>query len=104
MSRSGLRGWKISACVFLAFLFRATPRSPAAAFGRLVEVDATASRASITTGSFSAAVTNGNLIVVRVFYNSSARTVTAVTDSKGNSYAKATGPTTGTGALASWRL
>jgi len=92
------------AFLLFAFLLPATPTFAAATFVRLVEIAATASSASITTGNFSAAVTAGNLIVVRVFYNSSARTVSSVTDTKGNSYAKAVGPTTGVGTMAGWRM
>jgi chitodextrinase len=75
----------------------------AATFVRLVEADVVATSNSVSSGSFSAAVTTGNLIVVRVFYNSTSQAVSSITDTKNNSYAKAVGPTTGTGALAGWR-
>src|SRR5262249_54078284 len=44
------------------------------------------------------------LIVVRIFYNSTARTVTGVSDTKANAYQRAVGPTTGTSAMSGWRV
>src|SRR5262249_51621527 len=54
-------------------------------------------------GAFSSAVTSGNLIVVWVWYNSAAQNIVSVTDTVGNAYALAVGPTTGTGGMAGWR-
>ena len=83
--------------------FEARPFA-AAKFVRLVEARTMVSSGiSVSSGSFSAAVSAGNLIVVRVFYNSASRTVASVTDTKNNSYAKAVGPTTGAGTMAAWR-
>ena len=47
--------------------------------------------------TYSAAQTAGNLNVVEVGWNDITSSVNTVTDSKGNSYALAVGPTSGTG-------
>src|SRR5215471_2979612 len=77
--------------------------SAAPTFVQLVEADVVATSNSVSSGSFSAAVTSGNLIVVRVFYNSTSQAVSSITDTKNNGYAKAVGPTTGIGTLSGWR-
>jgi chitodextrinase len=77
--------------------------SAAATFVQLVEADVIATSNSVSSGSFGAAVTTGNLIVVRVFYNSTSQTVSRITDTNNNGYTKAVGPTTGTGTLSVWR-
>jgi hypothetical protein len=48
-------------------------------------------------------VTSGNLIAVWIWYNSSTQKVSSMTDTAGNTYALAVGPTTGTGGMAGWR-
>lgn len=48
-------------------------------------------------------VNPGDLIVVWVWYNSLAQTISGVSDSAGNTYQKAVGPTPGAGALAGWQ-
>jgi len=91
-------------CILLVYaLIFHSHTSAAVTFVRLVESDVVASSISVSSGSFSASVTNGDLIVVRVFYNSASRSVSSITDSKSNIYARAVGPTTGTGAMAGYR-
>jgi hypothetical protein len=66
---------------------------------------------SVTTDPFGVAVEAGNLIVVWIWYNSSVERVSTqadpggpgVTDSGGNSYQRAVGPTGGINSLANWR-
>jgi len=57
----------------------------------------------VSTGTFSRAVSSGNLLVVWLWYNSSTQQVASIADTAGNSYALAAGPTTGTVAMAGWR-
>jgi len=73
------------------------------AFVKLKEARATVSSNSISTGAFASAVSTGNLMVVWVWYSGSSQSVAAVTDTAGNTYAKAVGPTTGTGTQAAHR-
>src|SRR5262249_26455068 len=72
-------------------------------FVQLKETDQTVSANTISTGTFTSPVTAGHLLVVWVWYNSATQSVASVADTLGNVYAKAVGPTTGTGAMASWR-
>ncbi|HEY4967565.1 MAG TPA: T9SS type A sorting domain-containing protein [Puia sp.] len=51
------------------------------------------SAATTIASTFAAASTSGNLIVVHVDWDNQARSVTSVTDNKGNSYARISGPT-----------
>jgi Chitobiase/beta-hexosaminidase C-terminal domain len=48
-------------------------------------------------------VNPGDLIVVWLWYNSLAQTISSVSDTAGNTYQKAVGPTPGAGALAGWQ-
>jgi chitodextrinase len=73
------------------------------AFVQLKEARLTSSANSISTGAFVSAVGGGHLMVVWVWYNTASQNVTSVTDTAGNTYARAVGPTTGTGPMASWR-
>jgi uncharacterized repeat protein (TIGR01451 family) len=72
-------------------------------FVQLTETKQTATNSSISSGAFASPVTAGHLLVVWVWYNSATQSVATVTDTLGNVYAKAVGPTTGSGAMASWR-
>src|SRR4051812_43431944 len=62
------------------------------AFVQVTSVDPQTPQAMVTA-TFSAAQTAGNLIVAIVGWNDTAATVTSVTDSKGNVYQLAIGPT-----------
>src|SRR5437868_9972493 len=79
------------------------PASGAVTFVKKIEAVAVASSNAVSTGSFTSAVTSGNLIVVRIWYNDATRAVLRVTDSKGNTYVRAAGPSSGASVLASWR-
>src|SRR5262249_4853861 len=58
---------------------------------------------NVATNPF-ANVTSGDLIVVWIWYNSNAQSVSGVTDSAGgNNYLPAIGPTAGSGTLAGWQ-
>ena len=73
------------------------------AFVQLAEKAATSSSNTATTNAFSAPTTTGDTIIVWVWYNSSTQRVTGMSDTAGDAYALAVGPTTGTGALGGWR-
>jgi uncharacterized repeat protein (TIGR01451 family) len=73
------------------------------AFVQLKESSATANTRSVSTGAFGSPVSSGNLVVVWIWYNSATQNVASVTDTAGNAYAIAVGPTTGTGGMAGWR-
>jgi len=77
--------------------------APAPAFVQLAERTATASSSTASTAGFSAATKSGDTIIVWVWYNSNAQSVTSVTDTAGDTYARAVGPTTGTGTQGAWR-
>src|SRR4029077_3599266 len=72
-------------------------------FVKKIEAVAVASSNAASSGSFSSAVTSGNLIVFGSWYNDAARSVSRVTHSKGNTYVRAAGPTSGPSGLTSWR-
>jgi chitodextrinase len=80
----------------------AVPLAPPS-FVKLKEARVTSNTNSISTGSFATPVTSGNLIAVWIWYNSSTQKVSSMTDTAGNTYALAVGPTTGTGGMAGWR-
>jgi DNA-binding protein YbaB len=63
------------------------------------EAHAVPSSATTVGVTFSSAQTAGNLNVVAVGWNDATRTVQSVTDSKGNAYVRAVGPTVLTGKL-----
>jgi chitodextrinase len=73
------------------------------AFVQLKETRLVASTNSVNTGTFATPVGAGNLMVAWVWYNSATQSVTSVTDTLGNVYTRAVGPTTGIDAMASWR-
>jgi uncharacterized repeat protein (TIGR01451 family) len=73
------------------------------AFVKLKENRVTASGNSISTGAFASPVSNGNLIAVWIWYNSNSQKVSTMTDTAGNTYVLAVGPTTGTGTMSGWR-
>jgi hypothetical protein len=77
--------------------------SPPITFVQLKEGRATSNGNSISTGAFGSSAAAGDLLVAWVWYNSASQSVTSVTDTVGNAYARAVGPTTGIGAMASWR-
>jgi len=66
----------------------------------------TANNNSVSTNPFVSDLTDGNLLVVWIFYNSSTESVVdpgGVTDTAGNIYVKAIGPATGAGTLSAFR-
>jgi len=72
-------------------------------FVQLKESRASTNADSISTGTFASAIGGAHLMVVWVWYDSSTQSVTTVTDTAGNAYVRAVGPTTGTGMMAAWR-
>jgi chitodextrinase len=72
-------------------------------FQQLSEAHPTATSSSVSTPNFGGATQTGDANIVWVWYPSTTQSVSSVTDSAGNSYQKAIGPTTGTGAEAGWR-
>jgi chitodextrinase len=73
------------------------------AFVQLKEANAAVSGNSVSTGNFTNSVADSNLIVAWIWYNNTTQNVLSVTDTKGNVYAKAVGPTTGASGLSGWR-
>ena len=73
------------------------------AFVQLAEKNANSSSSTATTNAFSASTTTGDTIIVRAWYNSNTQSVTGMSDTAGDTYSLAVGPTTGTGMLAGWR-
>ncbi|KYG66998.1 hypothetical protein AZI86_08225 [Bdellovibrio bacteriovorus] len=68
------------------------------------EQSITANSSSVATPAFSSSLTAGNLMVCAIVYNSNSIQVTSVSDTAGNSYAKAVGPVTSpSGLMADWR-
>lgn len=94
---------QLAIAIAVALTLQAAPAVGAVAFVKKIETVAVASSSTASTGSFSSAVTSGNLIVVRIWYNDATRSVSSVSDTKGNTYARAAGPTTGPSSLAGWR-
>ncbi len=72
-------------------------------FVKLAQAHPTANSNTVSTANFSGSVATGDMIVVWLWYNSNTQSVTSITDTKGNSYTKIIGPTTGTGNMATWR-
>lgn len=68
-------------------------------FVQLVENSETVNNAAVSTPPF-ASIGQGSLLVVWVWYHSATEQVTALTDSAGNPYGRAVGPTQGQGLLA----
>ena len=102
-SRESPRASRLAVTLVGVLCLSAIPASAAVSFIKKIEAVATASSNAVSTGSFSSAVTSGNLIVVRIWYNDPTRAVLKVTDSKGNTYARAVGPTSGPSGMTSWR-
>jgi chitodextrinase len=73
------------------------------AFVQLAERTANSSSNTAVTNAFSAPTTTGDTIIVWAWYNSSTQSVTGMSDTAGDAYALAVGPTTGPGALGGWR-
>jgi hypothetical protein len=69
----------------------------------VAEKNETTNSGTVTTAAFNRPVTLGNLMVVWIWYKSTAQTVTGVTDSAGNSYQRAVGPTAGAGTMAGFQ-
>ncbi len=67
------------------------------------EKDETTNSITVTTPAFNRNVTSGNLLLVWIWYHSTAQTVASVTDSAGNNYQRAVGPTVGAGGLAAFQ-
>ncbi|MBI2669679.1 MAG: hypothetical protein HYX20_00820 [Candidatus Yanofskybacteria bacterium] len=82
--------------------FQIGEANAAVTFVQLAERSELLSNNSVTTANFTNPVGNSNLMVVWVWYNSSTQSVSSITDTAGNTYAKAVGPTVGSGVLASW--
>ncbi len=72
-------------------------------FVQLKEARLTSSANTVSTGAFASPIGSGHLMVVWIWYNTASQSVTTVTDTVGNTYARAVGPTTGTSTMASWR-
>jgi hypothetical protein len=67
------------------------------------EKDETTNSITVATPAFTRNVTAGNLMVVWIWYRSTAQTVASMTDSAGNNYQRAVGPTVGAGLLATFQ-
>jgi hypothetical protein len=73
------------------------------AFVNLSENDENFDNDRITTAAFKLPVTTGNLIVVWLWYNSAAQSVTSIADTAFNTYQRCLPPTLGAGGLATWQ-
>jgi hypothetical protein len=71
-------------------------------FQQLAEKAVTDNSNTVTTAKFTAAVTQGNLMVVWIWHNSGTQTVNSVTDTANNHYDPAGPPTPGMGLLTGW--
>src|SRR6266496_2098419 len=73
-------------------------------FRQAAENSETLNNSSISTAAFGSNVSAGNVILVWIFWHSAGgQTINGVTDTIGNTYQRAVGPTTGAGALAGYR-
>lgn len=72
-------------------------------FKKHKENSATVNSNNIATGNFTGSVGEKNLILCWIEYNSITRTVSSLTDTKGNTYSSAAAVVTGTGSISSWR-
>jgi hypothetical protein len=72
-------------------------------FQQLAEKNETTNSLTVTTAPFANAVASQNLIVVWLWYKSLAQTVATVTDSGGNAYQRAIGPSAGAGTMAGFQ-
>ncbi len=97
---SRIRLWAVALGIFAVL---AVPASAAITYVKKVEAVVVASSNAVSSGNFASAVATGNLIVVRIWFNDPARSVLSVTDSKGNTYARVAGPTTGPSGMTGWR-
>jgi IPT/TIG domain len=81
-----------------AYTYTSAPSTGGGGSIRFVQVkSAVTTSGSSVAATFTAAQTAGNLNVVAVMWGDTVRTVSSVTDSKGNAYALAVGPTKTTG-------
>jgi hypothetical protein len=81
-----------------AYTYTSAPSTGGGGSIRFVQVkSAGATSGSSVAATFTAAQTAGNLNVVTVMWGDTVRTVSSVTDSKGNAYTLAVGPTKTTG-------
>jgi len=72
-------------------------------FVQLRENHVTSINSNVSTPGFSSSTQTGDTNIVWVWYNSTSQSVSSVTDSAGNTYQKAVGPTTGTGGMSGWQ-
>jgi hypothetical protein len=95
-------GFSDSAPAFAAYVINNAP--PPIVFQPPVsEKDETTNSITVSAAAFTRNVTAGDLMVVWIWYRSTAQTVASMTDSAGNSYQRAVGPTVGAGALATFQ-
>ncbi|MBK7842833.1 MAG: hypothetical protein IPJ71_03925 [Bdellovibrionales bacterium] len=73
------------------------------AFRQLQEQTITANTNTISTGAFTSSTNQSNLLICWLSYNSATESVSSISDTHGNTYAKAAGPLTGTGSIAGYR-
>jgi len=71
-------------------------------FDQLTQNDVTANSNSVATTGLQSNMTAGDLLVVWLWYSSKTASVSSITDSVGDTYVKAAGPSRGAGSLASW--
>lgn len=73
------------------------------AFRQLQEQWVTANTDTVSTGVFTSSTNPHNLLICWLSYNSATESISSITDTLGNTYAKAVGPLTGTGTIAGYR-
>lgn len=73
------------------------------AFRQLQEQWVTANTDTVSTGVFASSTNPHNLLICWLSYNSATESVSSISDTLGNTYAKAVGPLTGTGTIAGYR-
>lgn len=73
------------------------------AFRQLQEQWLTANTDTVSTGVFTSSTIQSNLIICWLAYEGATESISGLTDTLGNTYAKAVGPLTGTGSIASYR-
>jgi Chitobiase/beta-hexosaminidase C-terminal domain len=96
-------GFSDSAPAFAAYVINIAPPAPIVFQPPVSEKDETTNSITVATPAFTRNVTAGNLMVVWLWYRSTAQTIASVTDSAGNNYQRAVGPTVGAGALATFQ-
>src|SRR5579862_1576501 len=90
-------GFSDSAPAFAAYVINTAPPPPIVFQPPVSEKDETTNSITVATPAFTRNVTAGNLMVVWLWYRSTAQTIASVTDSAGNNYQRAVGPTVGAG-------